>query len=82
MCLIAKSKTSFAAIESNPATRVEVDLAAQEVSLLNEDGSKAASETFEISSYKKTCLLNGYDDIDYLISTKEEIKQYETTHTL
>src|SRR3954469_11287326 len=37
---------AFAAIESNPATQVEVDLAAQEVSLLNEDGSKAASETF------------------------------------
>lgn len=37
-----------------------------------------AYETFEINDYKKTCLLNGYDDIDYLISVKEEIEQYET----
>lgn len=35
-------------------------------------------ETFEINDYKKTCLLNGYDDIDYLISVKEEIEEYET----
>ena len=34
-------------------------------------------ETFEINDYKKTCLLNGYDDIDYLISVKEEIEAYE-----
>ncbi len=35
------------------------------------------SESFEINSYKKNCLLNGYDDIDYLISVKEEIESYE-----
>ena len=34
-------------------------------------------ETFEINDYKKTCLLNGYDDIDYLISVKSEIEAYE-----
>lgn len=34
-------------------------------------------ETFEINDYKKTCLLNGYDDIDYLISVKNEIEEYE-----
>ena len=34
-------------------------------------------ENFEINNYKKTCLLNGYDDIDFLISNKKEIEQYE-----
>ena len=38
-------------------------------------------ENFEINNYKKTCLLNGYDDIDYLISMKDEIEQYETIHS-
>ena len=36
------------------------------------------AESFHINSYKKTCLLNGYDDIDFLLSNIEEIKQYET----
>ena len=35
-------------------------------------------ETFDINNYKKTCLINGYDDIDYLLSLKEEIAQFET----
>jgi 3-isopropylmalate/(R)-2-methylmalate dehydratase small subunit len=35
-------------------------------------------ETFDINNYKKTCLLNGYDDIDYLLSIKEDIIKYET----
>jgi 3-isopropylmalate/(R)-2-methylmalate dehydratase small subunit len=34
-------------------------------------------EGFEINSYKKTCMLNGYDDIDYLLSIKKDIEQYE-----
>jgi 3-isopropylmalate/(R)-2-methylmalate dehydratase small subunit len=37
-------------------------------------------ETFDINDYKKTCLLNGYDDIDYLISIKEEIARFEQQH--
>lgn len=36
-----------------------------------------ATESFEINIYKKTCLLNGYDDIDYLISQKEQIEAFE-----
>ena len=36
-----------------------------------------AVETFEINAYKKTCLLNGYDDIDYLLSMRAEIAAYE-----
>ncbi|MET0637074.1 MAG: 3-isopropylmalate dehydratase small subunit [Chitinophagaceae bacterium] len=72
----------FTAIEADPQQRLEVNLASQEVSLIDYNGTKQLTETFEISSYKKTCLLNGYDDIDYLLSTRDEIEQYETTHTL
>jgi 3-isopropylmalate/(R)-2-methylmalate dehydratase small subunit len=37
------------------------------------------SETFDINNYKKTCLLNGYDDIDYLLSLRSDIEEFETT---
>jgi 3-isopropylmalate/(R)-2-methylmalate dehydratase small subunit len=37
------------------------------------------SESFDINAYKKTCMLNGYDDIDYLLSIKQDIINYETT---
>jgi 3-isopropylmalate/(R)-2-methylmalate dehydratase small subunit len=40
--------------------------------------STGEEESFYINSYKKTCLLNGYDDIDYLLSIKEDIQQFET----
>jgi 3-isopropylmalate/(R)-2-methylmalate dehydratase small subunit len=36
------------------------------------------SERFDINNYKKTCLLNGYDDIDYLLSMRNEIEQFES----
>lgn len=65
----------FAAIEKNPKTTVTVDLPEQKISL--EDGS---SESFEINPYKKTCLMNGYDDIDYLLSLRDEIKHFELAH--
>ncbi len=39
--------------------------------------STSEQETFEINNYKKTCLINGYDDIDYLLSVREEIKAFE-----
>lgn len=38
------------------------------------------NETFDINHYKKTCLINGYDDIDYLLSIKDEIAEFETQH--
>jgi 3-isopropylmalate/(R)-2-methylmalate dehydratase small subunit len=41
--------------------------------------SSGLSELFEINPYKKTCLINGYDDIDYLLSLKDKIQQYEST---
>src|SRR5882724_4229624 len=42
--------------------------------------STGDQETFDIDNYKKTCLLNGYDDIDYLLSIKDEIEIFETNH--
>ena len=68
-------KKIFDAIEKNPATPITVDLQNQKVTL--EDGS---SESFDINQYKKTCLTNGYDDIDYLISMRNEIKHFELAH--
>ena len=68
-------KKIFAAIEKNPKTTITVDLSEQKISL--EDGS---SESFDINPYKKTCLTNGYDDIDYLLSLRDEIKHFELAH--
>ena len=68
-------KKIFALIQKNPSTQITVDLSNQKVVL--EDGS---TESFEINAYKKTCLTNGYDDIDYLLSLRDEIKHFELTH--
>jgi 3-isopropylmalate/(R)-2-methylmalate dehydratase small subunit len=68
-------KKIFTAIEKNPKTIITVNLEEQKVVL--EDGS---SESFEINDYKKTCMINGYDDIDYLLSLRDEIKHFELTH--
>ena len=67
----------FAAIQKDPATDLTIDLPAQTITL-NSTGEK---ETFEINHYKKTCLLNGYDDIDYLLSIRSEIEKFEQTHS-
>ncbi len=63
----------FAAIQKDPASTIEVDLEKQTITL----PSTGVFENFEINNYKKTCLLNGYDDIDYLISMKGEIEAFE-----
>lgn len=55
-------------------TELTVDLEKQIITI----NSTGEQEHFEINSYKKTCLLNGYDDIDYLLSIKKEIQQFET----
>ena len=68
-------KKIFSAIEKKPDTQITVNLSEQKVIL--EDGS---SESFEINAYKKTCLMNGYDDIDYLLSLRDEIKHFELAH--
>ena len=53
---------------------LSIDLAAQTITI----DATGGVETFEISAYKKTCLLNGYDDIDYLLSMRAEIAAFET----
>ncbi len=56
-----------------PNDTLSIDLAAQTITI----DATGAFETFEISAYKKTCLLNGYDDIDYLLSMRDEIAAFE-----
>lgn len=62
----------FEIIYENPSTEIMVDLPSQLVSV--EENNLAAS--FEISSYKKNNLLNGFDDIDYLLNIKNEINDF------
>jgi len=68
-------KKIFDAIEKDPGTTLSVDLSGQTVKL--EGGP---TESFEINAYKRTCLMNGYDDIDYLLSLRDEIKHFELVH--
>ncbi len=65
----------FNAAEKDPAAQVEVNLEEQFIRI----SATGEQETFDINPYKKTCLLNGYDDIDYLLSLSKEINAYETT---
>ena len=63
----------FEEIEQNPKALLQVNLQEQTITIL----ATGQQETFEINPYKKTCLLNGYDDIDFLLSIKDNIKKYE-----
>jgi len=62
----------FASIENNPQSELEVDLHTQTITIL----ATGEKESFDINGYKKHNLLNGFDDIDYLQSMKEEIKSF------
>ena len=64
---------AFAAVEADPNAQFEVDLQAQTFTI----SSTGESSSFDISSYKKECLTNGYDDIDYLINLKDKIEAFE-----
>lgn len=66
-------QTLFKAIEEDPKTAVKVSLEDQTV----EVPGAQIKESFEINPYKKMCLANGFADIDYLLSLKEEITDYE-----
>ena len=68
----------FETIENNPKAEIHVDLAKQKITNL-ETGK---SEDFEISNYKKHCLRNGLDDIDYLVAMKDEIEAFEASKTI
>jgi 3-isopropylmalate/(R)-2-methylmalate dehydratase small subunit len=59
----------FSAIASNPETEIEIDLAAQKITLL----STGESESFDINEYKKENMKHGFDDIDYLLNMSSEI---------
>lgn len=67
-------KELFEEIEKNPDTLVEVDLPNQKVT----NKTTGSTETFEINAYKKHCLMNGLDDIDYLLQNKDKIEKWET----
>ena len=64
--------TIFKSLEQNPQTELTVDLPAQTISI----GGTEHSESFAINDYKKDNLLNGFDDIDYLLNIKEDIQQF------
>lgn len=61
----------FAEIQGNPETIIEIDLEKQTVSV------PGMSEEFEINAYKKLCIMNGYDDVDYLHALKWKTEEFE-----
>lgn len=68
-------KKLFEAIQQNPKTEITIDLTKQVVNLNGQE------EHFEINLYKKTCMINGYDDIDYLLSLNKEIREFDLAHS-
>ena len=69
-------KELFDSVFENPKTEVIVDLPNQIIT----NGATGKSQHFEINAYKKHCLINGLDDIDFLLSTKKDIENYESQH--
>jgi len=67
----------FKTIVDNPKTIINIDLDKQQLFVLNSD----LNSCFDIDPYKKTCLINGYDDIDYLISKTKQIEAFELQKT-
>ena len=62
----------FQLIEKQHDTIINIDLIAQTITLAN-----GSATSFEINPYKKQCMINGYDDIDYLFSLKEKIQAFQ-----
>ncbi len=65
-------------VQQDPVEEIEVNLEKQTITLLRTD----ESEPFEINPYKKKCLQNGYDDIDYLLSILKKVDAYEKGTTV
>jgi 3-isopropylmalate/(R)-2-methylmalate dehydratase small subunit len=65
----------FLAIEKDPKAQFEVDIEKQSLRI----SSTGEEFKFDINPYKKACLINGYDDIDYLLSLRKEIETYEAS---
>ena len=63
----------FATVQADPSARVRIDVEAQTVTSL----ATGRSESFELNAYKKYCLLNALDDIDYLVLQQDKINAYE-----
>ncbi|WP_316827871.1 3-isopropylmalate dehydratase small subunit [Pedobacter miscanthi] len=63
----------FNAVDHNPKSALEVDLENQTVTIVE----TGAQESFEINPYKKSCLINGYDDIDFILNQKQLIEEFE-----
>ena len=63
----------FHAVEKDNSSVIEVDIPSQRITIV----ATGETESFDINPYKKECLLNGYDDIDYLLSLKDRIEEYE-----
>jgi len=68
----------FNLVESDPSVTLTVDLESQTIT----NNSNGKTENFDINPYKKECLLKGMDDIDYLLSKKDLVLQYEANRTL
>jgi len=68
----------FKAIEKDPQTALKVDLPNQTITLL----ASGKSESFEINDYKKGNMLNGFDDIDYLMSMGDQISEFASNTPL
>ena len=66
----------FSSIAGNPSTVVKIDVPNQTVTNL----ATGNSEHFEINSYKKYCLMNAFDDIDFLLSKKTDIENFEANN--
>jgi len=62
----------FKVVEKDPASEVEVNLEKETITIF----ASGDKEHFDINAYKKECLMNGYDDIDYLLSIMYEIEQF------
>ncbi|GHT03504.1 3-isopropylmalate dehydratase small subunit [Bacteroidia bacterium] len=64
----------FAGVNADPQMTLTIDLENQQIT----NNATGKSEHFAINSYKKECFLNGFDDIDYLLSKKDTIEEYES----
>lgn len=67
-------KEIFETVEKNPSTTLTIDLEKQTIT----NNATKKTESFEISAYKKDCLMKGLDDIDFLLSNKNKIAEYES----
>jgi 3-isopropylmalate/(R)-2-methylmalate dehydratase small subunit len=69
-------KKLIAYLQENPTSEIVVNLEEQTIE------TEVGNASFEIDPYKKTCMINGYDDIDYLMSKKDQINAFEAKKEL